>query len=428
MIEDHSAKEKVDPKIIVALISGLVSIISASVPLLNATERNYVLVSAAFLIALVLMGICMFILFQRRLYVGIAALVMLGGAAVSAAFAEHVVQAPATLTYANTTVTVYAGNGERVYQDGAFLEASFVAPSCMSSYQDCVYVADSDRIRYLQQGNVSTAPFPSSRYNVLMIRNLEADLYALAENRQMESGKYSNLFMRIRNGETESVSAPFDVGAFAASVPDFAFSPGGVLWFIRLYDAPGEGNATLEKLTYDRDADRYGPPEWVLNFHYEAKDMKASRMTFDAEGNLYVSVPSKGIILRLGRDEQEFSVFAGVEDEHAFNDPGIFTFSYPTALLSENGVLYVWDNGTVRRISIDGGRAASCDTMAGVTPEALNSGKLNVRGVNVGDSVAGAEVILPADERASLAFNERGALLLSDPDGSFIYQIWEEAD
>ena len=426
MIEDHSVKEKVDPKIIVALISGMVSLISASIPLLNATERNYVLVSAAFLIALVLLGICMFMLFRRRLYIGLAAVVMLAGSGVSAVFAEHVVQAPATLTYANTAVTVYAGNGERVYQDGAYSEASFVSPACMSAYQGRVYVADSDRIRRMERGEVTTEPFPASRYNALMIRNLDADLYVLAENRQMESGKYSNFFMRIRNGETESVSAPFDMGAFAASVTDFAFSPTGVLWFIRLYDVPGEASVTLEKLTYDRDADRYGPPEWVSNFHYESGDMKDSRMTFDADGNLYVSVPGKGVILRLGPDEQEWSVFAGAEDNHAFNDKGAFTFSYPTALLTENGLLYVLDNGTVRRISIDGGKAVACDTLAGVTPEALNSGKLNVRTVGIGESVAGAEVAFDANAKASLALDERGALLLSDPESSLIYQIWED--
>ena len=94
--------------------------------------------------------------------------------------------------------------------------------------------------------------------------------------------------------------------------------------------------------------------------------------------------------------------------------------------MTENGLLYALDNGTVRRISIDGGKAVACDTLAGVTPEALNSGKLNVRTVGIGESVAGAEVAFDANAKASLALDERGALLLSDPESSLIYQIWED--
>lgn len=425
MMEDQDTHAKIDPKIIVALISGFISVVSATIPLLDDTERNQAMVAFAFLIALILMGICVFILFRKRLYVAIAAVVMLAGSAVSGFFAQQVVQAPAALNYLDTTVSVYAGTGDRAFRDGAFTDCAFVAPACMSAYQDRLYVTDSDRIRCLENGAVTTEQFPSSRYNARLIRNLESDLYVLAENRNLESGKYYNFFIRIRNGESEVVSEKFEVGAFSASVSDFAFSKGGALWFIRLYDVPGTASATLEKLTYDRDADRYGPPEWFMDFHYEADDMKDARMAFDADDNLYISVPGQGVILRQGRDEKECTVFAGVDGEHNFNDQGPFTFSYPTALLPENGGLYALDNGVVRRLKIDGGRAVSCETLAGVTPEMIKSGKKNVRGVDVGQDVAGSEFVFPPDVTGSLALDNRGRLLLSDPENSFIYQIWE---
>ncbi|MBQ9493149.1 MAG: hypothetical protein IJR54_05370 [Oscillibacter sp.] len=425
MEEQHESHEKIDPKIIVALISGLVSIVSAMVPLLSDTERNLVLASAAFLIALVLMGICVFILFRKRLYVGIAALILLAGSALSGLLAKQVVPVPSALTYADTTVSVYAGSGERAYRDGSFQECAFVSPGCMTAWENRVYVADSDRIRCLENGAVSTEPFPASRYNALLVRNLESDLYVLAENRQMEDGRYYNFFIRIRNGEAEVVSGRLDVGAFSANVPDFAFSRGGVLWFIRLYDVPGGASATLQKLSYDLDADRYGPPEWVMDFHYEADDMKESRMVFDADDNLYVSVPGQGIILRLGHGEQEFRVFAGTPGKHVFNDQGDFTFSYPTALLPVNGRLYVLDNGTVRLVTVDGERAAACETLAGVTPEILNSGKVNIWNMETGESVSGVEFAFQAHVKGSLALDNRGRLLLSDPENSYIYQILE---
>lgn len=426
MVEDREPKEKIDPKIIVALISGFVSILTAMIPILSDTERNRFLASAAFLFGFALAGVCVFILFRRRIYWGIGVLaLLLAGIGVANYFSRQVVSEPQSLAYANTTVSVYAGTGERAFLDGPFEESAFVSPARMSVHQDSVYVTDSDRIRRLENGKVTTEAFPSSRFNALAVRNLESDLYVLAENRQMESGGYYNFFVRIRNGESEVVSEPFELGVFSASVSDFAFSNGGVLYFIRLYNVPGKSTATLEKLSHDRDADRYGPPEWVMDFSYEASDMQDARMTFDADDNLYISVPAQGVILRMGHEEQEARVFAGIPGEQAFNDQGRCTFSYPTALLTENGLLYVLDNGVVRRIVVDGDKAVSCDTLAGVTPEVLHSGRINIRSVGVGESVAGVDCAIPADERASLALDNRGTLLLTDPVNSLIYQIWE---
>lgn len=425
MMEDQDTKAHIDPKIIVALISGLVSIVSAMIPMLDAAERNFAMAAFAFLFALILMGICVFILFRKRLYVAIAALLMLAGSAVSGYFAQKVVQTPSALTYLDASVSVCAGSGERDCRDGSYEQCAFVAPARMSSYKDRLYVIDGDKIRCLERGEAATVPFPSSRYNPRVIRNLEADLYVWAESLQMESGKYQYFFIRIRNGESEVVSEKFEAGAFDASVSDFAFSRGGALWFIRLYDAPGEASATLNKLTYDRDADRFGPAEWVADFPYEAEYMKDARMAFDADDNLYVSAPGKGVILRQGRDEQGFTVFAGEEGEREFNDQGRVAFSYPTALLPENGALYVLDNGTVRRVRVEGGRAVSCETLAGVTPDAAKSGKHNVRVLEAGEDVPGSSFLFQPSVEGDLAFSERGRLLLSDPENSFIYQILE---
>ena len=132
-----------------------------------------------------------------------------------------------------------------------------------------------------------------------------------------------------------------------------------------------------------------------------------------------------GVILRQGRDEQGFTVFAGEEGEREFNDQGRVAFSYPTALLPENGALYVLDNGTVRRVRVEGGRAVSCETLAGVTPDAAKSGKHNVRVLEAGEDVPGSSFLFQPSVEGDLAFSERGRLLLSDPENSFIYQILE---
>ena len=64
MMEDQENHIQIDPKIVVALISALVSVVSAAIPILSDAERNFFLVAFAFLLALILMGVCVYILFR----------------------------------------------------------------------------------------------------------------------------------------------------------------------------------------------------------------------------------------------------------------------------------------------------------------------------------------------------------------------------
>ncbi|MBQ6986890.1 MAG: hypothetical protein IJQ25_07895, partial [Oscillibacter sp.] len=84
------------------------------------------------------------------------------------------------------------------------------------------------------------------------------------------------------------------------------------------------------------------------------------------------------------------------------------------------------DNGVVRRLGVDGGRVTAFETLAGVQPEVLNSGKVNIWTAEKGASVPGEEFAVQAHEKASLALDSRGRLLLSDPENSYIYQITED--
>ena len=61
-----------------------------------------------------------------------------------------------------------------------------------------------------------------------------------------------------------------------------------------------------------------------------------------------------------------------------------------------------------------------------MTPEVLNSGKVNIRALEIGETAIGEEFAFQADERSSLMFDSRGRLLLSDPYNSLIYQIRED--
>lgn len=139
-------------------------------------------------------------------------------------------------------------------------------------------------------------------------------------------------------------------------------------------------------------------------------------MVFDEEDNLYISVPEQGIILRVAQGEDTWSYFAGVEGERNFIDGAIANFYQPTSLALDGDSLYVLDFDTVRRVTIDSSTAVKTETVAGIpVPDTTPDVKLG----------KGNQCILPASELASIAINEDGQLMLTDPKNSVIYEITE---
>lgn len=418
-----------DPKILVAVISGVVSIIVALIPALDASGRTLFLGVLLALIALIFGGTALRALSRESRARAIAAVV--AAAAVGAAAVVGVGRWAAArpgLRYTGSSVSVYAGTGERTFRDGSVEECAFVSPRSLSAGEDAVYLTDADRVRCLEDGEASTEPFPSDRYNALLARSLGQDLYVLAETRRTgEDGAYQAVFLRVRNGQVEEISEPLDMGAFRATVADMAFSRSGVLWLIRLYDAPGSATVTLEKLPYDRDTDRYGPPEWAMDLPYGTMDMRDARMVFDEKDDLYISAPGQGVILRWRQGEQGAQPFAGEEGVQVSSDRGSPTFSYPTSLAADGGWLYVLDNGLVRRVPTGGERASRSETLAGLMPDAVTRA-LEVGRARREDEISGDAFAFPADASASLAVDGRGRLLLSDPVNGLIYEIRSGAD
>lgn len=298
-----------------------------------------------------------------------------------------------------TEMSVYAGNGDRDFADGARTSCSFVSPEYLSVEGETLYISDSGQIRILEDGQVSSLPLEPSFLTADIVRGWGEDIYVLTGPWELDDGESYYGFIQISESGAEFL---YYTQAVWSVITDFGFSSDGMLWFIQ--QNMGTGMTTLNTLdTVTMES------AWVMDL----PDGTAN-MTFDATDTLYLSVPDSGVILRVGKGETEWTYFAGMEGERHFIDGVIPNFYHPTSLATEGNSLYVLDFDTVRRIETDGGTAVFVETLAGLPVEDTNPT------VALGD---GRETVLPASERASIVLNGEGRLLLSDPKNSIIYEI-----
>ena len=295
-------------------------------------------------------------------------------------------------------VSVYAGNGERDFVDGSLSTCSFVSPESMSADGDRLYISDSGVIRILENGEVSSLYLEPGFLTADRVRSWDGDLYVLTGPWETDDDTYYG-FIRITDAGAEFL---FYTEAAWSIIPDFAFSSDGTLWFI--WQNLGDGTTSLNKLDVQtQEVDRIADlPDGT------------SSMVFDEADNIYFAVPEKGIILRLGQGDTEWTYFAGVEGERNFIDGEVANFYCPTSLAIENNSLYVLDFDTVRRVVIEGAGARYVETLAGLPVEDTNPEIVLGKG---------CDVVLGASELATLTINSDGKILLGDPKNSTIYGI-----
>lgn len=294
--------------------------------------------------------------------------------------------------------SVYAGNGDRDFVDGPLNTCSFVSPESMSADGDRLYISDSGVIRILENGEVSSLYLEPAFLTANRVRSWDGDLYVLTGPWETDDDTYYG-FIRITNEGAEFL---FYTEAAWSVIPDFAFSSDGTLWFI--WQNLGDGTTSLNKLDVqtqeiERAADL---PEGT------------SAMAFDEADNIYFAVPEKGIILRMGQGDTEWTYFAGVEGERNFIDGEVANFYWPTSLEVAGDSLYVLDFDIVRRVVIEGAGARYVETLAGLPVEDTNPEVVLGRGYNT---------VLGASELASLVVDDVGRLLVGDPKNSVMYAI-----
>lgn len=300
-------------------------------------------------------------------------------------------------------VSVYAGSGRRETEDGGLADCSFVSPEALSRSGDTLYLTDAGTIRILRNGQASTLRLEPDYLTADLVRGWSGDLYVLTGPWTGEDETAYYGFLRLSD---RSADILYYTEAAWSAVTDFAFDSQGTLWFIQ--QNLGTGSTTLNTLDPDSLA-----CDCVTDLPESTRGM-----AFDEEDNLYLSVPDSGVILRLGRGESSCTYFAGVEGERRMIDGSVPNFYRPTSLAAGEGVLYVLDFDTVRKITVEGAGALSTETLAGVPTADTNPP------VALGP---GEQAVLPASERASLVLDSRGQLLLSDPKNSVIYEIDPQA-
>lgn len=298
----------------------------------------------------------------------------------------------------NIQANMYAGTGERDFIDGSVEECAFVAPESMATNGRHLYIADSGTIRILEDDIASTLEMSPKYITADCIRCLEGDLFTLTGPWEEEDETYFGI-VRISGSEAEFV---FYTEAAWSVIPDFTFTSDGTLWFI--WQNLGVGTTSLNKLDVST-----GENEWVADL-----PESTAALAVDEDDTIYLAVPNEGTILMLGRGETEWQYFAGVKNERNFVDGPISNFYQPISLVVQDGVLYVLDFDTVRRVTLSGDSAGFVETAAGVPVADTNPS--TVLG-------AGCDCIFAASERADLVSDGMGGILLSDPKNSVIYRI-----
>lgn len=306
------------------------------------------------------------------------------------------------------SVSVYAGSGERDFVDGALAECSFVSPERLWAEGGRLCVSDSGTVRILEDGQVSSLALEPSYLTADQVLSRDGALYVRTGPWESDEGSYYGI-IRIADGGAEFL---FYTDAAWSVIHDMAFSSDGTLWFLWENMGTGEtGLYFLDPATQEAT--------WVMSL-----PDGAGAMAFDSADNLYIAVPEAGLIVRIGRGEESWSYFAGVEGERGFIDGPAPRFYRPSALVADGDspysqagggdALYVLDFDTVRRITIDDSGTIFAETLAGIPVADTNPA------VVLG---TGAESVFPASELASLAVDGEGRLLLTDPKNSVIYQI-----
>ena len=409
--------------IVTAVITGLFTLLVALVQLAPTLGSLEDLMRVAVLAMMVLIpaivGVAMFALLVRKFRW--AFLALLCGAALAAGVALlywNVRSRPGLQYVDGAEVSLYGGPG---------VGDAFESPQSLTAAGDILYLTDAGKIRRLEDGKISTVDLPYLYDgHAAVVRAMGGDLYVLTGLFENEEQTLCYGFLRIRNGETELISRPFEarMGAFSISISDFTFSRGNVLWFLQQYHVPDSSTPTtlLRMLPHDLATDTYGDPVTVMELPYAAPEMENACLVFDEEDNLYISAPEKGVLLRIGRDEQKsWTVFAGQEDVHAFNDRGDAALFHPTALAVSGDFLYVLDHGVIRRVGLKGDQAGKLETLAGMPPDqAEHESQIEV---DADGAAPGKEFAFYADDRGSLTVDSRGRLVVSSPADGFLFRV-----
>ena len=342
--------------------------------------------------------------------------------------------------YINTEVSFYAGEEDVSFNNVA--ELNF--PEHMDAEGiDVAYVWDSGKIHELWPSWEKTYGVGGYVADALHVRN--GALYALTapwrdDSAYADSEHYDYRFTLLRvwgeernipaEGVTDIMDEPFHAGTdwLEMRFTDFLFSNNGdTLWLAR--QDVGRGTVILERIprrVADKDEFFIEDLEWFADLQFNVTDNNKPRLAMDGKGNLYISAPEDHEILRFDfeHEEDRFKIFAGDEQEEGSHRDGPNPrFVKPTSIAVKGDYLYIYDSGTLRRVSLSSGK---CVTMAG---RLLPDGEGDAPVPNAKQTrVSGAEAILPCGQYPGMAVFDNGTVLLCNRESGVIYRIEERND
>lgn len=330
---------------------------------------------------------------------------------------------------------------------------------------DVVYVWDSEEIHELRASReekyglgsvqpnksrfIESGDYGMGNYAVDALHVRKGELYALTAPWRDYSAypdgehfDYRFTILRVRGGDralrnaeeagtipsnvTDMMDEPFYAGTDWAEIrfTDFLLSnDGDTLWIAR--QDIGNGTVILERILHVADKESFSSEnlEWFADLQYDVTDNNKPRLAMDEKGNLYISAPEDHEILRFNfaKGEDSFKIFAGNEHkEGSHRDGPEPRFVNPTSIAVKGDYLYVYDSGTVRRVSLRNGTSV---TMAGrFLPDGEGDSPFPNR---TKPKVSGEEAVLPCGQYPGMTVLDNGTVLLCNRENGVIYRITE---
>ena len=301
----------------------------------------------------------------------------------------------------NNIIENFAGNGEREFRNKDKMNSSFVSPESIDLMDDgTVVVADSGKIRLIENENVFTIDFEPSYITADLIKSSNDTMYILSDAWEEDE---ENIYAFLSsNDDGAGAIALYD--AIQTKIFDFCVYNDKTLFFIQ--DNIPLGARYLCKLdlkTYEQEIISE-VPNGVISLDYD-----------DKNNIIYLGNSENGLITKYDLNNGETTNFAGVENELHFVDGEIPRFFRPQKLKVADDYLYVLDYNTVRRIKIENNTAVFAETVAGeVTTD------------NNPETILGSanDVVLAPSGQMDFAVKD-GEILIADPKKSVIYKVLE---
>lgn len=296
-----------------------------------------------------------------------------------------------------THVNLFAGTTYRARVEGDINTMNFVSPQSVAlAASGAMYIADAGFLRRFYNGFLETIELNPHFIRPQVVRAFGDDIYILTSPWQDDDDHFFGI-IRI----TEYGGEGFFLGdARNTAIRDF-YVYDNLIYIIQR----NEGTGRTELITISTQN-----PQDVNTLTELPSTTNAIAI---ADNRIYLSDGEEGVLFVY--ENGTLTHLAGAMGENAFIDGTAPLFYRPTRIRYHNGNLYVWDFNVLRRLTMENGIAHSSVTIAGRASPVYEL-------ENFAETENAENIILPFSYLTDFAFLEN-EILLTDPKRGVIWSV-----